>query len=167
MTAAGAVTGANKQPWLLRQVSRAWLPLGQRIVIIGAELVGLELAEFLAHRGRQITVIDSASRPGAGLYVVRRMRILHELRELGVALISDASEIVVGDHEVHYRNYRGQLRAVDAEQVIVALGAAGDSALVEQLRARNISAHSIGDCNGVGYIEGAMESAAELAVALD
>ncbi|HUH37901.1 MAG TPA: FAD-dependent oxidoreductase, partial [Spongiibacteraceae bacterium] len=167
LTAAGAVTGANKQPWLLRQVSRAWLPLGQRIVIIGAELVGLELAEFLAHRGRQITVIDSASRPGAGLYVVRRMRILHELRELGVALISDASEIVVGDHEVHYRNYRGQLRAVDAEQVIVALGAAGDSALVEQLRARNISAHSIGDCNGVGYIEGAMESAAELAVALD
>ncbi|MCB1679905.1 MAG: FAD-dependent oxidoreductase [Halioglobus sp.] len=167
LTNMGALTGANKSPWLLRQVSRIWLPLGRRIVVIGAELVGLELAEFLAHRGREITVIDTASRPGAGLYVVRRMRVLHELRELGVALINLASEISIADHEVHYRNYRGQVRAVEAEHVIIAQGATGDTSLADELRAQNFVTHTIGDCNGVSYIEGAMESAAELVAALD
>lgn len=167
MTRAGALTGANKHPWLLRQVSRAWLPLGRNIVVIGAELVGLELAEYLAHRGRQVTVIDSAGRPGAGLYLVRRLRLLHELREAGVVLVNRARDIEVGDHQVRYVNYRGQQRSLDADEVIVAQGATGDLGLAEQLQARGVTVHSIGDCNGVGYIEGAMESAAELVAGLD
>ncbi len=65
----GATCGITKRPALLRQVSKLWMPLGKNIVIIGAELVGLELAEFLAERGRQVTVIDSASRAGKGLYL--------------------------------------------------------------------------------------------------
>lgn len=167
MTRAGSLTGVNKHPWILRQVSRAWLPLGQEIVVIGAELVGLELAEYLAHRGRQVTVIDSATRPGAGLYLVRRMRILHELREMGVTMINRAEDISIGDHTVSYRNYRGQQRTVGAEHVIVAQGATGDQSLVEQLREQELKVHAIGDCNGVGYIEGAMESAAELVASLN
>lgn len=167
MTRMGAVTGANKHPWLLRQASRAWLPLGRRIVVIGAELVGLELAEYLAHRGREVTVIDSAGRPGAGLYLVRRMRLLHELRELGVTLINRAGDITIGDHRVSYCNYRGQQRSLAAEQVIVAQGATGDLALAEQLREQDFTVHTIGDCTGVGYIEGATESAAELVAGLD
>lgn len=167
VTRAGALAGVNRYPFLLRHVSRAWLPLGRRIVVIGAELVGLELAEYLAHRGRQVTVIDSAARPGAGLYLVRRMRLLHELRQAGVALINNAADIAIGDHVVSYRNYRGQQRQVAAQQVIVAQGATGDLSLVEELREQDYTVHSIGDCNGVGYIEGAMESAAELVAGLD
>ncbi|MBN7795965.1 FAD-dependent oxidoreductase [Parahaliea mediterranea] len=167
LTRAGSVTGANRHPWLLRQVSRAWLPLGRRIVVIGAELVGLELAEYLAHRGREVTVIDSAARAGAGLYLVRRMRLLHELRELGVVMVNRARDIAIGEQRVSYRNYRGQRRQVEAEQVIVAQGATGDQALAEQLREQDFTVHTIGDCNGVGYIEGAMESAAELVAGLD
>lgn len=167
MTRAGSLTRANRFPGLLRQVSRAWLPLGRQIAVIGAELVGLELAEYLAHRGRQVTVIDSAPRPGAGLYLVRRMRLLHELRELGVVLVNRADGIAIDEGAVSYTNYRGQQRQVMADDVIVAQGATGDSSLAEQLREQGLTAHSIGDCNGVGYIEGAMESAAELVAGLD
>lgn len=34
------------------------MPLGKRVSIIGAGLVGLELAEFLIERGREVTVLD-------------------------------------------------------------------------------------------------------------
>jgi 2,4-dienoyl-CoA reductase (NADPH2) len=162
MTRLGALTGVNRYPWMLRQASRLWLPLGQRIVVIGGELVGLELAEYLAHRGRKVTVVDEAPRSGAGLYVVRRMRLLDELHELGVTLQNSASEISIGKHAVSYRNQRGQVRTLAADHVIVAKGATGDTSLAEQLRGAGLSVHTIGDCNGVGYIEGAMESAAEL-----
>jgi 2,4-dienoyl-CoA reductase-like NADH-dependent reductase (Old Yellow Enzyme family)/thioredoxin reductase len=166
LVSAGARTGITAQPGLVRLASKLWLPLGKQIAIIGAELVGLELAEFLAERGRDVTVIDSGPEAGRGLYVVRRMRLLEELRNLGVELIRQAEDIAIGDHEVSYTNFRGQQRAIEADHVIVAKGAEGDHTLAEKLRTAGFTVHTIGDCNGVGYIEGAMESAAELAVKL-
>ena len=160
----GAVTGISKRPVLVREASRFWLPLGRKVTIIGAELVGLELAEFLAERGREVTVINSENRPGVGLYLVRRMRLLAELDHLGVMILNRAEDIRIDDKQVSYTNYRGQRRAIDTDHVVVAQGATGDTKLAEILRQHNLVTHTIGDCNGVGYIEGAMESAATLAV---
>jgi 2,4-dienoyl-CoA reductase (NADPH2) len=151
---------------LVRQVTKIWLPLGRRVTLIGGELVGLELAEFLAERGRKVTVVDDASRPGKGLYLVRRLRILDELEHLGVVILNNASQINIGEQMVNYTNYRGQQRSVAADHVIVAKGATGDTALVDQFKAAGVSAHAIGDATGVTYIEGAIEDAARLAVKL-
>ena len=167
MVAAGAKTGITGSPGLVRQASRYFLPLGKRITIIGAELVGLELAEFLAERGRVITVIDGASRAGKGLYLVRRMRLLNELDHLGVVLINSATHISIGDGQVTYTNYRAQQRSIDTDHVIVAQGATGDTSLAQTLQTEGFTTHTIGDCEGVAYIEGAMESAAELAASLN
>lgn len=166
MVFAGAKTGITAIGPVVRQASRVWLPLEKNITIIGAELVGLELAEFLTERGRTVTVIDSAPKAGKGLYLVRRMRLLDELDHLGVTLINGAQNITIGDHRVFYSNARGQERSISAEHIIVAQGATGNSALADELKAAGFTTHTIGDCRGVTYIEGAMESAAELAVAL-
>lgn len=166
MVSAGARTGLTSIGSVVRQASKIWLPLEQHITIIGAELVGLELAEFLAERGRTVTVIDNAPKAGKGLYLVRRMRLLEELEHLGVTLINGANDITIGNKAVAYMNARGQQRSVKAEQVIVAQGATGNSALADELSAAGFKTHTIGDCRGVTYIEGAMESAAELAASL-
>ena len=166
LTSMGAKTGITGNPGLVRQASKYWLPLGSRITIIGAELVGLELAEFLAERGREVTVIDESAEAGKGLYLVRRLRLLDELIHLGVTLIRQAGDIAIDDGAVSYTNFRGQRRSVETDHVIVARGAEGDTSLVDSLRGEGFTVHSIGDCNGVGYIEGAMESAAELAASL-
>ncbi|MEH6584312.1 MAG: FAD-dependent oxidoreductase [Halioglobus sp.] len=166
MTSLGAATRITEFGPLVRFFTKFWLPLGQRVTIIGGELVGLELAEFLAERGRQVTVIDTPGRAGKGLYLVRRLRLLDELNHLGVTLLNNASDISIGDHTVSYTNYRGQQRSLDVDHIIVAKGATGDLELAEKFGAAGMTVHTIGDCNGVGYIEGAIESAAELAVKL-
>jgi 2,4-dienoyl-CoA reductase-like NADH-dependent reductase (Old Yellow Enzyme family)/NADPH-dependent 2,4-dienoyl-CoA reductase/sulfur reductase-like enzyme len=165
-TKVGALTGATKSFELIRSATRTWMPLGKRIVVIGGELVGLELAEFLAHRGRLVTVIDDAARFGAGLHIVRRWRALAELRELGVALLTQATEIAIGENCVTYVNLNGQARTVGADHVIVAKGAMGDLRLADSLRAAGFNVHTAGDCGGVGYIEGAMGDAARVAAAI-
>jgi NADPH-dependent 2,4-dienoyl-CoA reductase/sulfur reductase-like enzyme len=142
------------------------MPLGKRIVIIGSELVALELAEFLAHRGRTVTVVDEAPKFGAGLQIVRRWRVLHEAKELGVALLPSARDIRIGDGIVTYVNPHDQERSIAADHVIVAKGAHGELALAEALKAAGFIVHTAGDCNGVGYIDGAMSSAAEVAMAI-
>lgn len=162
VVAAGAITGLTSNGALVRRASQLWLPLEKTITIIGAELVGLELAEFLAERKRKVTVIDSSAHAGQGLYLVRRMRLLDELKHLGVTLINNAENITIGEKCVSYDNYRGQRRSIETQQVIVAQGATGNTALAQKLTAAGLKIHTIGDCTGVSYIEGAMESAAEL-----
>jgi NADPH-dependent 2,4-dienoyl-CoA reductase/sulfur reductase-like enzyme len=160
---AGALTGATKSPALIRQATHAWMPLGDRIVIIGGELVALELAEFLAHRGRRVTVVDAARKFGAGLPIVRRWRVLDELRSSGVELLPGATEIRIGDHEVTCRDGGGQLRALAVDHVVVAKGARGDLTLADELRTAGLRVHTVGDCNGVDYIAGAIREAALVA----
>ena len=161
-----AKTGATAHQGLMRLASHVWLPLGKRITILGGELVGLELAEFLAERGREVTVLEESARAGKGLFLMRRMRLLSELDELGVNLTVNASHFTILDGKVRYTNERGQERMVTTDHVIVATGATGNHALADSLREAGLVVHTIGDCNGVGYIEGAMEAAADLAASL-
>ncbi len=163
---AGAMMGVTRNLGLIRWASNRWMPLGKRIVIIGSELVALELAEFLAHRGRTVSVVDDAAKFGAGIQIVRRWRVLHDAKELGVALLPLALDIRIGEGAVSYTNPHGQVRSIQADHVIVAKGAQGNLDLAETLRGAGFKVHTAGDCNGVGYIDGAMSSAADVAKAL-
>ncbi len=164
---AGAMTGATKTPAVIREATKAWMPLGNRIVIIGGELVGLELAEFLAERGRQVTVIDSAPKFGAGLQIVRRWRVLDFLKTHGVALLPEVQSIAITEQGVTGTDASGAPVSIEADHVIVAKGATGDLTTADALAAAGFDVRVVGDCTGVGYIEGAMRSAADIAQSIN
>ncbi len=160
-TRIGAATGITANLDFVRSATRRWMPLGKRIVIIGGELVGLELAEFLLERGRDVTVIEPAPRLGKGLLLVRRMRLMAELREHGVAMLGGVNDIAICPDQVTFTAAGGEARIVAADNVIVAMGASGDNTLAETLRGAGFTVETVGDCNGVGYIEGAVRGAAD------
>lgn len=158
-TKAGAATGLTGNLEFIRKATHAWMPLGKNVAIIGGELVGLELAEFLSERGRTVHIVDESPRFGAGLMLVRRMRILAELREHGVGLHAEAKDIRIEKGRVSFTDKDGAARSVDAEHVIVAKGASGDSRQADAFRAAGLRVHEVGDGTGVGYIEGAIRGA--------
>jgi len=158
-TKVGAATGATANLALVRKATHAWMPIGDQVVIIGGELVGLELAEFLQERGRTVTVIEEAPRLGKGLTLVRRMRIMAELADHGVALRGGASNFAIGKEAVTFNSTDGSAHRVPADTVIVAKGATGDLSLSHALEAAGFTVHVIGDATGVGYIEGAFRGA--------
>lgn len=158
-TRIGAASGATANLALVRKATHAWMPLGKEVVIIGGELVGVELAEFLVERGRKVTVIEPAARLGKGLTLVRRMRILSELAEHGVRLVGGAKDIAIHPDAVSFVDAAGAVQQVAADHVVVAMGAAGDLTLADRLAAEGFAVHPIGDATGVGYIEGAMKGA--------
>ncbi|MEY4952878.1 MAG: hypothetical protein RL299_1302 [Pseudomonadota bacterium] len=160
-TKVGAMTGATANLELVRKATHAWMPIGDNVAIIGGELVGLELAEFLSERGRKVAVIEAAPRLGKGLQLVRRMRILAELAEHGVGLHGGASEVSIGATSVSFKDAKGVTQSVPADTVIVAQGAEGDLTLADSFKAAGFTVHTIGDANGVGYINEAMHGAAQ------
>ncbi|MDD3799919.1 MAG: FAD-dependent oxidoreductase [Novosphingobium sp.] len=165
-TKVGAATGMTADLDFVRKATHTWMPLGKRIAIIGGELVGVELAEFLHERGREVTVIGEADKFGQGLLIVRRMRLLSELREHGVAMHPGSRDIAITPDGVTFTSKHGAAMQVPADHVIVAMGAHGDSTLADSLRAAGLPVVEIGDGTGVTYIEGAVRGAAEAVAAL-
>ena len=146
----------------VRLMSNIWMPIRKDLVIIGGGLVGLELAEFLVERKRQVVVLEPTPHLGPELSIVRRARVVHQLREDGAKLICNTEIMEITDDSVHYR-CEGEDHTVRANQVIIALGAEKDTSLCESLQKAGLDAVAIGDCNEVGYIDGAIHSARAVA----
>jgi 2,4-dienoyl-CoA reductase-like NADH-dependent reductase (Old Yellow Enzyme family)/thioredoxin reductase len=162
MGAARAV-GVTHKPDLVRKASKLWMPVGDKVVIIGGELVGLELAEFLHERGRHVTVVDSEPQFGRGLSPARRQVMLGQMPLDGIALHEGASDIRIGAEVVAFSSAEGKHCAIPANTVIIAKGAQANTDLHEELKAAGFESHMVGDCQGVGYIMGAVRNAADVA----
>ncbi|MBK7951359.1 MAG: FAD-dependent oxidoreductase [Deltaproteobacteria bacterium] len=167
---AGRATGITGKPSLLREASKAWMPLGKEVVVIGGGLVGLELAEFLAERGRRVVVLEAGPKLGLELAHPRRWRVLHELRELGVELVTNAVVREIGEREVAYEirssPSEGRLASAHADNVILAVGLGANPAIAARLKEAGVPIREIGDVTGVGYLEGAIRDGFEAALAL-
>ena len=137
----------------------------KRVIIIGGGLVGIELAEFLQERGREVTVLEAGSIFGKEMALPRRWRSLYELRRHDVALIGNARVEAVTDDGVVYET-GGERRTSAADSVIVAVGTRENRALAESLDGLGAEVYLIGDCERVGYLEGAIHDAARVARAI-
>lgn len=160
---AARAVGITNNPDLVRKASKLWMPVGDRVVIIGGEIVGLELAEFLHERGRQVTVVDDVAQFGRGLSPTRRSVMLEHLPDDGIVLHEGASEIAIGEKAVTFVGANGAPVEALADTVIIAKGAEVNTGLYDELTAAGIDAHMVGDCQGVGYILGAVRTAADVA----
>jgi NADPH-dependent 2,4-dienoyl-CoA reductase/sulfur reductase-like enzyme len=150
--------GVTRRAGWLRNLSYWWMPLGKRVGIVGGGLVGLELAEFLAQRGREVTVIEEGEKFGIELAVVRRWRVLEDLQHLGVVLINQTQVSRINADSLGLIGENGDT-TVMADTVILASGATGDMTLADLSRTLGFETHVAGDCDGVSYIEGAIHSA--------
>lgn len=155
---AGSLAGVTDSSEALQKLSRMWMPLGKRVTIIGGGLVGLELAEFLLARGRQVTVLESGTHLGRELAIVRRWRVLHEIRVHGGDLKTGASVTAIDGKGVHYQMADGQVAYSEADSVVLAIGAQPNTDLLDELSRAGLPASSIGDCHSIGYIEGAISA---------
>jgi 2,4-dienoyl-CoA reductase (NADPH2) len=159
MIGSGRTFGMLKSAATIRRLSEIWLPLGKHVVIYGGGLVGVELAEFLAERHRQVTLIEPGSSFGKELMMVRRWRIMDTLRKEGVRLLKNSELTEIRPDRVTYRTASGQLQTIKADTIIMALGAqpSGED-LVPSLRAVCADVRCIGDAAELGYIDGAMNT---------
>jgi 2,4-dienoyl-CoA reductase (NADPH2) len=149
----------------LRFLSKIWMPISRNVVVIGGDLVGLELAEFLIERGRNVKVIEPTGSLGPNLSIIRRSRVVHLLKEHGVDLLTNVEIKEIDGQEVIVQHEESE-KIFPADQIIIALGANANLNLSDELNNMNIPVTSIGDCTSVGYIHGAIADAREAAINL-
>ena len=149
----------------LRFLSKLWMPLSKDIIIIGGDLVGLELAEFLVERGRKVKVLEPTGSLGPNLSIVRRSRVVHLLKEHGVDLLTNVEIKEIRGQEV-FVHHEDMDKTFKMDQVIIALGANPNLSLSRMLSKINIPHTTIGDCASIGYIHGAIGDARKAVIDL-
>lgn len=157
---AGRKLGITDDMAKVRELSKRWMPVADDVVVVGGGLVGVELAEFLAERGRSVTVLEEGPHLGVEMAHPRRWRALHEARRHGVRFETAATLVEIRADEVVFR--RGDdpgEHVAAAGHVILATGVHPDTTLADELGAGGHEVHLVGDAGSVGYIEGAIRSA--------
>ncbi|WP_369809186.1 FAD-dependent oxidoreductase [Oceanicoccus sp. KOV_DT_Chl] len=147
-------------PQQLRWLSKLWLPLGKVIVIVGADLVAVELAEFLAERGRKVYLLDEGKKLIPEVGKKRRNEHMDRLDQLKVVVNTSVSIQRIENKTVFFSVLAKKLK-ISADNIIVAGKPVAEMSLADNLRAKNLPVQAIGDCSGLGLIAGATRDAAQ------
>lgn len=161
----GKISGVTKSPAAIRSVTRHFLPIGKNVVVIGGSLVGLELSEFLAERGRAVTLLEEGRQLGVPMAMPRRWTAVRHAGEVGVTIHRHATVLRITEQHVEFR-VGDQISTAPADMVVVASGVSAQAPLADALAGVVPEVHVVGDAGSVDYIEGAIHSAWKVAAAL-
>lgn len=160
------VVSSRLTPSLLRSATRLWMPLGRRVVIVGADLAAIELAEFLAKRGRRVSMLEQHKRIASEIGPKRRAEHMDRLDRLGVSINTEVvCEAILAD-AVSYRTAQNLLRTITADSVILAGEPVAATELLDSVAGLAQQVHAIGDCTGLGLIRKATDEGMRVACAL-
>lgn len=150
-----------------RDVLAAGTPLpGRKVVVVGGGSVGCECAEYLAEAGNDVTVLEMADTLAADMDVVSRDDILERLGKLKVKTVTDCSVRSLDTTGVDCER-GGRAERVEADLIIVAVGARSDVSLEQAIReAKVASYYVVGDANRPGKLIDAVHQAASIAESL-
>jgi 2,4-dienoyl-CoA reductase-like NADH-dependent reductase (Old Yellow Enzyme family)/thioredoxin reductase len=135
--------------------------VGNRVAIIGGDLVGCETADFLAEAGKKVTITKSAlfwrDGPdiGASYGMVLKPLVLKRLADKHVEMIPGVIyERVNGNGLVIKKD--GKATTIEAETIVIAAGLTPETKLHDELKAGSIECYMAGDCANPSDILNAM-----------
>ncbi len=133
-------------PNFLRKLTKLWMPLGKRVVIIGGGIQGCELAEFLVKRGRKVTIVDIAEALGEGMGAVNSFCLFEWLSEKGVTMMPGVKYQGVTGKGLSIIDGDGKSRLIEADTIVTAMPLKPNTELLKALEGTVPEIYPIGDC---------------------
>jgi 2,4-dienoyl-CoA reductase (NADPH2) len=106
-------------PKALEQLTKLWMPIGKRVVIIGGAQQGCQLAEFLIKRGRKVAIVDTAEKLGEGLLVDDPIRLFKWLNQKGVTMMAGVKYEEITDEGVVITTKDGERKNLNADTLML------------------------------------------------
>jgi 2,4-dienoyl-CoA reductase (NADPH2) len=133
-------------PNVLRWLTRFWMPLGRRVVIIGGAIQGCELAEFLVKRGRKVSIVDTAETLGELMPIRNKMRLFKWLAEKGVIMMCGVKYEEITDKGLIIITKEGKRQTIEADTIVTAIALKPSTELLKALEGKVPQIYCIGDC---------------------
>ncbi len=119
--------------------------VGDKVVVLGGGLVGVELALFLAGTGREITIVEMLPELNHGGNFLHQFALDVELKKKRIKLSLSTAAAMITEKGIIGKNAEGELFFA-ADTVIYAIGQSPLSEEVDALRFCALEFYTIGDC---------------------
>ena len=144
-------------PGFVRWAMRLNFPIRKRVVIIGGGFAGCELAEVLAEKGKQVTILEKSARIGSDIGINERWVVRRRLRELKVGLETNVTSMEITHKGVKF-SQKDLVKFVNAGTVLLAEKLVSNHKLVAQFEWKAPAVYVVGDCAEPGWTREAVAS---------
>ena len=136
---------------------------GAKVVVIGGGTVGVEVADFLAHKGKDVTIVEILKRIGSDLGLSIGITMMQRLKEYGIKMLTETMAKEIKGKSVVVMQKEKQM-TLEADTVVLAVGAKPNT-IPEDISTETIEKmYSIGDCVKPRNIQTAIEDGARIAL---
>jgi 2,4-dienoyl-CoA reductase (NADPH2) len=145
-------------PKLLRRLTKIWMPVGKKVVIIGGAIQGCQLAEYLIKRGRQVTIVEPGDELGRWLVPERKTRLFYWFDKKGIERLTDVKLLEITNKGLSIETKEGEKRFLEANTIIPVMPFAPNKELYDEIKDQVPEVYTIGDCEGPGVIPDATKA---------
>jgi 2,4-dienoyl-CoA reductase-like NADH-dependent reductase (Old Yellow Enzyme family)/thioredoxin reductase len=136
--------------------------VGEKVVIIGGGMVGCETAEFLASKGKKVTIVELLPRIARDVGITNRRAMRERIQEAGINVLVSAKTTEISETGITVEA-GGETQRIEADTVVISVGLKPNNSLVESLAGKVPGLHIIGECREAGKILGAIHDAWQVA----
>ena len=128
----------------------ALVPNGAAVTIIGAGMVGIEVADILLARDCRMTIVEIGPAVAPAMARNNRTDIMLRLKAGGVKVMVAAQTRGASGHELLLHTQEGDIRIGAGDVVIEAIGPMPDRAVTPMLDQAGVDYVLVGDCSEPG-----------------
>lgn len=123
--------------------------VGQRAVVVGAGLVGLETADYLAEQGKDVIIFEMMDTIASDTGNANRIYFEDRFSEKNVEIILDAEVTGIDEDGIVYVQRDWTRKLISVDTVVLATGVVANDALLKAMGAKGtVEYFAIGDCAG-------------------
>ena len=130
--------------------------VGETVIVIGGGMVGCETAEFLAQRGKKISIVEMLPRIGNDIVATNRPFTLARLRQAGIRMDTNTKVEEITNKGVRVSR-DGVSDFLEGDTAVLAVGFTANKELAQELEGRVAALYSVGDCVEARMIREAIE----------
>jgi 2,4-dienoyl-CoA reductase-like NADH-dependent reductase (Old Yellow Enzyme family)/thioredoxin reductase len=140
-------------------VHQSGVELGNRVVIVGGNLVGCETALFVRNLGKEVTIVEMTDRLHADANFAVGPSMKAHMEENNVHGITGARCSAISKEGVQVEYLNGKVELIPADSVILAVGMRSNADVFQSMYECAPEVISVGDCIQPGNIRQASRTA--------
>jgi 2,4-dienoyl-CoA reductase-like NADH-dependent reductase (Old Yellow Enzyme family)/thioredoxin reductase len=119
--------------------------IGEKILVIGGGLIGLEVADFLSSKGKRVLVVEITPRFGKGMGSIAWMNIKSRLEANGAELLASCEVKEIRGSKVKLVGKGREQWREGIDTIVLAVGVASQNSLFEEIKKQIQAIYLIGD----------------------
>jgi 2,4-dienoyl-CoA reductase (NADPH2) len=147
-------------PRTLAKLTKIWMPVGKKVIIIGGRIQGCETAEFLVKRGRQVTIVDIVDNLGEGMTGDDKFVLFPWFDKKGVKRYLGSTLENISRGKLSLITKDGQKLTLQADTIMTALPLTANNEMMDLMKGKAPEVYFIGDCSDPGLVAEATASGA-------